>query len=212
MIRANRPLPASPGFLPAKKTKISIHWDPVHLTHIDFNPSTGEFTGLPKEWQQLLLDSGISSLEQERNPEAVREVMKYYEETQGAVAIGDLRDKINAEDTPSRPRPSASSLVAPSLSLDRSDFQHSPSSPSPQPEAPHSKFRRETPRAPSSATRRPGGQPAGVGQDIVQEHHAREWADTTALPNRPSVASSLIELIILESRMIFWRRISGTSV
>ncbi|KAJ1306688.1 hypothetical protein OPQ81_007680 [Rhizoctonia solani] len=84
------------NFLTAqKKPEISTPYDPVHLTHVGFNSSTGEFTGLPKEWQQLLSDSGISRLEQERNPETVMEVMKFYQETQGAVAIGDVWDKMN---------------------------------------------------------------------------------------------------------------------
>jgi len=32
---------------------ISLPHDPLHLTHVGFNESTGEFTGLPKEWQEL---------------------------------------------------------------------------------------------------------------------------------------------------------------
>jgi p21-activated kinase 1 len=34
-----------------KRPEISRAYDPVHLTHIAFNSSTGEFTGLPKEWR-----------------------------------------------------------------------------------------------------------------------------------------------------------------
>ncbi|KAH7335403.1 kinase-like domain-containing protein [Rhizoctonia solani] len=84
------------NFLTAqKKPEISTPYDPVHLTHVGFNSSTGEFTGLPKEWQQLLSDSGISRLEQERNPETVMEVMKFYQETNGAASIGDVWDKMN---------------------------------------------------------------------------------------------------------------------
>ncbi|CAE6473055.1 unnamed protein product [Rhizoctonia solani] len=92
------------NFLTAqKKPEISTPYDPVHLTHVGFNSSTGEFTGLPKEWQQLLSDSGISRLEQERNPETVMEVMKFYQETQGAVAIGDVFDKMNGHPNSSPP-------------------------------------------------------------------------------------------------------------
>lgn len=67
----------------AKKPEISQPFDPVHLTHVGFNSSTGEFTGLPKEWQQLLQESGISRLEQERNPQAVMEIVKFYQEGRG---------------------------------------------------------------------------------------------------------------------------------
>jgi p21-activated kinase 1 len=34
-----------------KRPEISTPYDPVHLTHVGFNSSTREFTGLPKEWQ-----------------------------------------------------------------------------------------------------------------------------------------------------------------
>jgi p21-activated kinase 1 len=68
---------------PTKKPEISQPYDPVHLTHVGFNSSTGEFTGLPKEWQQLLQESGISRLEQERNPQAVMEIVKFYQEGRG---------------------------------------------------------------------------------------------------------------------------------
>jgi len=42
------------GFLSQilKPSKVSLQRDPVHLTHVDFNKSTGEFTCLPKEWEQ----------------------------------------------------------------------------------------------------------------------------------------------------------------
>ena len=66
-----------------KKPEISTPYDPVHLTHVGFNSSTGEFTGLPKEWQQLLQESGISRSEQEKNPQAVMEIVKFYQETRG---------------------------------------------------------------------------------------------------------------------------------
>jgi p21-activated kinase 1 len=75
-----------------KHVAISTPYDPVHLTHVGFNSSTGEFTGLPKEWQQLLQDSGISRIEQEKNPQAVMEIVKFYQEG----AKGDVWDKMSA--------------------------------------------------------------------------------------------------------------------
>ena len=76
-----------------KRVEISTPYDPVHLTHVGFNTSTGEFTGLPKEWQQLLQESGISRTEQERNPEAVMEIVKFYQEGGGG---GDVWDKMGS--------------------------------------------------------------------------------------------------------------------
>ncbi|EJU03437.1 PAK-box/P21-Rho-binding protein, partial [Dacryopinax primogenitus] len=59
---------------------ISAPYDPVHLTHVGFNSSTGEFIGLPKEWQMLLQESGISKHEQEANPQAVMDIVQFYQE------------------------------------------------------------------------------------------------------------------------------------
>ncbi|KAL0064384.1 hypothetical protein AAF712_008684 [Marasmius tenuissimus] len=70
-------------FNTSKRPEISTPYDPVHLTHVGFNSSTGEFTGLPKEWQQLLQESGISKQEQEKNPQAVMEIVKFYQEGHG---------------------------------------------------------------------------------------------------------------------------------
>ncbi|EJD46621.1 PBD-domain-containing protein, partial [Auricularia subglabra TFB-10046 SS5] len=80
---------------PGKRPEISTPFDPVHLTHVGFNSSTGEFTGLPKEWQELLQESGISRLEQEKNPQAVMEIVKFYQEGR-AEAGADVWEKMGA--------------------------------------------------------------------------------------------------------------------
>ena len=94
----------------SKRPEISTPYDPVHLTHVGFNSSTGEFTGLPKEWQQLLQDSGISKLDQEKNPLAVMEIVKFYQE-----GGGDVWDKMGHAPapiggTPQQPKPIDESL------------------------------------------------------------------------------------------------------
>lgn len=72
-------------FSQQKKIEISTPYDPVHLTHVGFNSDTGEFTGLPKEWQQLLQSSGISKEDQAANPQAVMDIVAFYQDaTQGA--------------------------------------------------------------------------------------------------------------------------------
>src|SRR6266550_5782850 len=81
-------------FNTSKRPEISTPYDPVHLTHVGFNSSTGEFTGLPKEWQQLLQESGISRQEQEKNPQAVMEIVKFYQEG----PANDVWDKLGAVD------------------------------------------------------------------------------------------------------------------
>lgn len=92
---------------PSKRLEISTPYDPVHLTHVGFNSSTGEFTGLPKEWQQLLQDSGISKSDQEKNPQAVMEIVKFYQEGRGDDSVWDKMGAIPA------PLPSSSSTSPP---------------------------------------------------------------------------------------------------
>lgn len=49
--------------------EISGPYNAKHVTHVGFDASTGEFTGLPQEWQTLLQHSGISKVEQYQNPQ-----------------------------------------------------------------------------------------------------------------------------------------------
>jgi p21-activated kinase 1 len=93
-----------------KRPEITTPHDLVHLTHVDFNPSTGEFTGLPQEWQQLLQDSGISKSDQERNRLTVIDIVKFYQE-----GGGDVRDEMGlapAQGSSRRP-PGAAPVVYP---------------------------------------------------------------------------------------------------
>ena len=55
-----------------KEMEISGPYNAKHVTHVGFNSSTGEFTGLPQEWQTLLQHSGISKVEQYQNPQVNR--------------------------------------------------------------------------------------------------------------------------------------------
>lgn len=107
-----------------KRLEISTPYDPVHLTHVGFNSSTGEFTGLPKEWQQLLQESGISRQEQEKNPQAVMDIVKFYQEG----PLNDVWDKLGAVGP-----------IQPSFIKDFAlpDFQN-PRSPPPPPPKKHS--------------------------------------------------------------------------
>ncbi|EMD33006.1 hypothetical protein CERSUDRAFT_37523, partial [Gelatoporia subvermispora B] len=66
-------------FSRSTRPETSTPYDPVHLTHVGFNSSAGEFTGLPKEWQELLSESGIHKSEQEKEPQEVIELVKFYQ-------------------------------------------------------------------------------------------------------------------------------------
>jgi p21-activated kinase 1 len=89
------------GYLNSNKwPEISTPYDLVHVTHVGIDQSTGEFTGLPPEWQQVLQDSGISKSDQEKNSHAAMEVVKFYQE-----GGGDIWDKMGHTAAPGGSRP-----------------------------------------------------------------------------------------------------------
>jgi len=61
--------------------EISSPYNPVHLTHVGYNPDTGEFSGLPKEWIKMLQDAGISEQDQQAHPQAVIDIISFYSES-----------------------------------------------------------------------------------------------------------------------------------
>ncbi|KAJ3415502.1 hypothetical protein HDV05_004704 [Chytridiales sp. JEL 0842] len=95
------------------KMEISSPYNPIHLTHVGYNQETGEFTGLPKEWQALLQEAGISKQDQAAHPQAVIDIMGFYTETSagkmndtvwekfgGAKATTDLSPKVSPKVSP----------------------------------------------------------------------------------------------------------------
>lgn len=62
-----------------RNIKISAPENPVHVTHVGYDNQTGQFTGLPKEWQRLLQENGISKKEQEEHPQTMMDIMRFYE-------------------------------------------------------------------------------------------------------------------------------------
>ncbi|KAG7093716.1 hypothetical protein E1B28_007370 [Marasmius oreades] len=132
-------------FNTSKRPEISTPYDPVHLTHVGFNSSTGEFTGLPKEWQQLLQESGISRQDQEKNPQAVMEIVKFYQE-----GHGDPWDKLGAMGGPTPDLSLHSSPTATSQrSVENGNGYQGPR-PAPPPPSGSKKLQQTSAAAPSS--------------------------------------------------------------
>ena len=77
-----------------RRPEISTPYDPVHLTHVGFNARTGEFTGLPREWQQLLHQSGISRQEVEQHPQAVMDIVAFYQDNAHEARSGGENDDV----------------------------------------------------------------------------------------------------------------------
>merc|ERR1711974_61778 len=48
--------------------------------HIDFDPETGEFSGLPPEWEVMLGTSGMSREDYEQDPDTLLAVLKFQED------------------------------------------------------------------------------------------------------------------------------------
>ncbi|CAH0394814.1 unnamed protein product [Bemisia tabaci] len=62
-----------------EKPNISYPTNFEHTVHVGFDAQTGEFTGMPEAWAQLLMRSNISKQEQKKNPQAVLDVLNWYD-------------------------------------------------------------------------------------------------------------------------------------
>lgn len=52
-----------------KQIDIGTPYNAKHITHVGFDAKSGQFTGLPPDWQILLKHSGITETEQKRHPQ-----------------------------------------------------------------------------------------------------------------------------------------------
>ncbi|KAG9266972.1 serine/threonine-protein kinase PAK 2b isoform X1 [Astyanax mexicanus] len=64
-----------------ERPEISPPSDFEHTIHVGFDAVTGEFTGMPEQWARLLQTSNITKYEQKKNPQAVLDVLKFYDST-----------------------------------------------------------------------------------------------------------------------------------
>jgi len=130
-----------------EKPNISYPSKFKHVVHVGFDPDTGEFTGMPEAWARLLISSNISREMQLKNPQAVLDVLNYYE----ASAKQPPQDKFM---TTTQPSPSP----RPSMSVSNNNFQGQRSSGQGQPPVPpvrhhhhhHQKMTSTTPKVPNS--------------------------------------------------------------
>lgn len=108
--------------------KISTPYDLKVVRHVGVDKETGRFTGLPEEWAEALLQSGISKLEQEAHPEEVMNVVKFFKddfanEDSEEHALKKLAENRLAYRTPANDR---SSLTPTSSTLEESTPESSP--------------------------------------------------------------------------------------
>lgn len=60
--------------------KISTPFNAKHLAHVGIDDN-GSYTGLPIEWERLLSASGITKKEQQQHPQAVMDIVAFYQDT-----------------------------------------------------------------------------------------------------------------------------------
>uniref|UniRef100_A0A2M4AHY2 non-specific serine/threonine protein kinase n=1 Tax=Anopheles triannulatus TaxID=58253 RepID=A0A2M4AHY2_9DIPT len=61
------------------KPNISYPTNFEHTVHVGFDAITGEFTGMPEQWALMLKNSNISKQEQKKNPQAVLDVLNFFD-------------------------------------------------------------------------------------------------------------------------------------
>lgn len=65
---------------PELNMKISTPFNAKHVAHVGVDVD-GSYTGLPVEWERLLSASGISRKEQEQHPQAVMDIVAFYQDS-----------------------------------------------------------------------------------------------------------------------------------
>jgi p21-activated kinase 1 len=114
-----RPLPKEPEEARTSKSKskhkkskdhekpnISYPTKFTHVVHVGFDDESGEFTGMPEAWARLLVASNISKEMQKKNPQAILDVLNYFEHSSKHKT--DEKFMTHTSSTDPSPRPSYS--------------------------------------------------------------------------------------------------------
>lgn len=80
-VAANKILTAGKENEKQAAISISAPTNFAHTMHVGFDPTTGEFTGMPDAWRKWLQMANITKAEQQKNPQAVVDVLKFYAST-----------------------------------------------------------------------------------------------------------------------------------
>ncbi|KAI9870506.1 MAG: signal transducing kinase of the PAK, partial [Pleopsidium flavum] len=164
-----------------RNVKISAPGNPVHVMHVGYDNETGQFTGLPKEWQRMLQENGISRMEQEQNHQTIVDIMTFLEKNTERVAEDEVLHKFDHA-RPQESQPSGLSpvgLTAPGgASPGGYTSVASVMSPPASPRFPQTEGSFENPRAPPPIPRsmRTSGSlspnPSGSGPNLIPSRPA----------------------------------------
>lgn len=168
-----------------RQIKISAPENPTHITHVCFNEETGQFTGLPKNWEAMLSESGVSTGEQKENPDLMINIMKTYQNKLGGQEdeVYHKFDNAKFTDTPSSsgaPKQNPASGLGISSALANSASPTSVISPPSSPRFPQNhEGSFENPRAPPPI---PGASKTSRSSPPMQG--SRNQPQTNYIPNR----------------------------
>lgn len=114
-----------------EKPNISYPTKFTHVVHVGFDDESGEFTGMPEAWARLLLASNISKEMQKKNPQAILDVLNYFEHSSKHKTDEKFMTHTSSTDPSPRPSYSVSSqaLSSPSSAQGLSLGAPSPSPP-----------------------------------------------------------------------------------
>ncbi|KAI1305403.1 signal transducing kinase of the PAK [Mortierella claussenii] len=179
-----------------KKIEISSPYNPVHLTHVGYNLDTGEFTGLPKEWQQLLQESGISKQDQAAHPQAVIDIIGFYTDSQEGKqndAVWKKFGHTEAAKSASKPSgPLSSAKQYPTPKADRTSRDRPPPTPAPRPVFENPRLPPNPPPVKKPPIIRPSDATPGDKQEIVEKDDMDvSPVSPPPLPPAPPVAAPL---------------------
>ena len=118
------------------KPNISYPTKFTHIFHVGFDPETGEFTGMPEEWTRMLASSNISKEMQMKTPQAVLDVLNFYDHSANKLQSEKFMTQTPSTDPSPRPSYSVStSALSSTLSSPMSGGTRTPSPPPPPPHA-----------------------------------------------------------------------------
>ncbi|KAI9470246.1 Protein kinase [Coemansia sp. RSA 989] len=86
-----------------------------HKVHVDFDPVSGMFIGLPDKWAKLLQSSNITQQDYAQNPQAVLDVLEFYTKNtaEGQAAVSASASKMAGLVPQSGPRPAVNKPLPP---------------------------------------------------------------------------------------------------
>ena len=169
---------------PRASLKISAPENPVHMIHVGYDNDTGKFTGLPPEWNKLLDENGITASERQQNPQAVVDVVTFFQHSQGTRTDDDVYHKFDGtrafEQASAGPRLNLASTTAAQNVYQPLGFMSSPPTSPRFPQNHEGSF--ENPRAPPPI---PRGPPASISMYPTPNPSGIVWVPNRAAPRPP---------------------------